>query len=75
MNDSSICECGHSKSDHVNVKCKYLSCQCIEFKTLQELPEKKDNKKSERESKSEFEIDAKIFKEFHGAGKRKKPTV
>ena len=65
MSKSSVCECGHSKSDHANVKCKYPKCQCLEFKIeekSQEIPLKKEGG-----SKTEFKISAKMFKEFHGA--------
>ena len=74
MSKSSVCECGHSKSDHANVKCKYLLCQCMEFKIVEKSQEKIDSK-IDRESKIEFGINAEIFQEFHGAEKRKKKTV
>jgi len=74
MSKSSVCECGHSKSDHANVKCKYLLCQCMEFK-IEEKSQEKIDSKIDRESKIEFGINAEIFQEFHGAEKRKKKRV
>ena len=74
MSKSSGCECGHSESDHANVKCKYPKCQCLEFK-IEEKNQEKNELKLEGGSKIEFEINAKMFKEFHGAGKKAKKTI
>ena len=74
MSKSSVCKCGHSKSDHANVKCEWLMCPCLRFEIKVKSQEKIDSK-IDGELKPEFGINAKIFQEFHGAEKRKKKTV
>ena len=74
MSKSSVCKCGHFKSDHANVKCEWLMCPCLRFEIKVKSQEKIDSK-IDRESKIEFGINAEIFQEFHGAEKRKKKRV
>ena len=51
-----------------------LMCPCLEFKIEQKSQEKIESK-TDRELKPEFGINAKMFQEFHGAGKKAKKTV
>ena len=74
MGKSQCGECGHSKSDHADIKCKWPLCPCLEFKIEQKSQEKIESK-TDRELKPEFGINAKMFQEFHGAGKKAKKTV
>ena len=74
MSKSSVCKCGHFKSAHANVKCEWLMCPCLEFE-IKEKSQEKNESKIKGGSKIEFKINAKMFKEFHGAGKRAKKTV